>query len=152
MRVLVPLALATSAVVALNLRGQDSPLVFANQVAPMDAPEDLRLLINEFGGYPDSPRRSAHTNPKPARGPKERAYRKKGGQWGKVTGAVALGTAGAAAGSLGGPLGGIGGAAGGILAGGAAGKGIGKAIGGAYGRRQDKKDQRKALKRSATIA
>ncbi|CAK4716465.1 unnamed protein product [Aphanomyces euteiches] len=102
----------------------------------MDSPDDLRLLVNEFeGAYPDTPRQIV--NKKPDRGPKEEKYRKKGGQWGKVAG---------------GPLGGVGGAAGGILAGGAAGKGIGKAIGGAYGRRQDKKDQRKALKRSATIA
>ncbi|KAH9123460.1 hypothetical protein AeMF1_005552 [Aphanomyces euteiches] len=101
----------------------------------MDSPDDLRLLVNEFeGAYPDTPRQIV--NKKPDRGPKEEKYRKKGGR--------PMG--------LGGPLGGVGGAAGGILAGGAAGKGIGKAIGGAYGRRQDKKDQRKALKRSATIA
>ncbi|CAK4071808.1 unnamed protein product [Aphanomyces euteiches] len=67
MRVVVPLALAASAVVALNLRGQDS-----NQVAPMDSPDDLRLLINVFEG------------------PKEEKYRKTGGKWGGVLGVPLL--------------------------------------------------------------
>ncbi|KAG9417122.1 hypothetical protein AC1031_001513 [Aphanomyces cochlioides] len=122
MRVLAPLALATSAVVALNLRGQDSPLVFANQVvAPMHSPDDLRILINEHeGAYPDSPEQIV-TN-KPLRGPKETKYRKTGGKWGKVAGVPLL---------LAQPMV----------------KRAGKEIGAAYGRRQDKKDAKNEMKK-----
>ncbi|KAH9177832.1 hypothetical protein AeNC1_017513 [Aphanomyces euteiches] len=144
MRALVPLALATSAVVALNLRGQDSPLVFANQVvAPMHSPDDLRILMPppQDGGSPHS-----------QQGPKETKYRKKGGKWGGAAGAVALGVTGAVGGSFGGPLGAVAGLTGGTLAGGMGGQALGTAVGGAYGRRQDKKDQRNALQRSATMA
>ncbi|CAK4757967.1 unnamed protein product [Aphanomyces euteiches] len=151
MRVLVPLALATSAVVALNLRGQDSPLVFANQVvAPMHSPDDLRILPDtpQDGGSPRSPRQSNERQ----RGPKETKYRKKGGKWGAGIGAATLGATGAVGGSFGGPLGAVAGLTGGTLAGGMGGKALGKAVGGAYGRRKDKKDQRNALQRSATKA
>ncbi|KAH9121618.1 hypothetical protein AeMF1_006757 [Aphanomyces euteiches] len=150
MRVLVPLALATSAVVALNLRGQDAPLEISNQVvAPMHSPDDLRILMDiQEGGSPRSPRQSNQRQ----RGPKETKYRKRGGKWGGAAGAVALGVTGAVGGSLAGPVGAVGGLSGGIVAGGFGGQALGKAVEGAYGRHQDKKDQRKALRRSATIA
>ncbi|CAK4072910.1 unnamed protein product [Aphanomyces euteiches] len=150
MRVLAPLALATSAVVALNLRGQDAPVESSNQeVAPMHSPDDLRILMDiQEGGSPRSPRQSNQRH----RGPKETKYREKGGKWGAAAGAVALGVTGTVAGSLAGPVGAVGGLSGGIVAGGFGGQALGKAVGGAYGRRQDKKDQRKALRRSATIA
>ncbi|KAF0742044.1 hypothetical protein Ae201684P_008195 [Aphanomyces euteiches] len=138
MRVLAPLALATSAVEALNLRGQDAPLVFSNQVvAPMHSPDDLRILKSKI---------------KRVRRPKETYYREKGGRLGINAGFAAGGLTGAAVGSLAGPLGVMGGAAEGVVVGGGMGKFAGEKIGGAYGRRKDKKDQRNALKRSATIA
>ncbi|CAK4880148.1 unnamed protein product, partial [Aphanomyces euteiches] len=83
MRVLAALALATSAVVALNLRGQDSPLVFANQVVtPMHSPNDVRRLVNEFDGYPDSPKQIVSI--KRDRGPKEEKFHRTAGKVGAV--------------------------------------------------------------------
>ncbi|CAK4642722.1 hypothetical protein LEN26_017778 [Aphanomyces euteiches] len=122
MRVLVPLALAASAIVALNLRGQDSPLVLANQaVAPMDSRDDLRLLINEFqGAYPDTPQQ--RISKKGNRGPKEVQFRKKGGKWGAVAGIPLL---------LAQPMV----------------KRAGKEIGAAYGRRQDRKNAKNEMER-----
>ncbi|KAF0742043.1 hypothetical protein Ae201684P_008358 [Aphanomyces euteiches] len=135
MRVLAPLALATSAVEALNLRGQDAPLVFSNQVvAPMHSPDDLRILKSKI---------------KRVRRPKETYYREKGGRLGINAGFAAGGLTGAAVGSLAGPLGVMGGAAGGMLAGTAMGNFAGKKIGAAYGRHRDRKVQRKALKHPA---
>ncbi|KAG9398981.1 hypothetical protein AC1031_012359 [Aphanomyces cochlioides] len=51
MRVLIPLTLATSAVLALNQANQDSPVMLAHQeVIPMDSTYDLRLLKGGGGG------------------------------------------------------------------------------------------------------
>ncbi|KAH9121620.1 hypothetical protein AeMF1_006759 [Aphanomyces euteiches] len=103
----------------------------------MHSPDDLRILKSKK---------------KRVRGPKETYYREKDGGLGAAAGLMAGGMTGAAVGSLAGPLGVMGGAAGGLGVGAGMGKFAGEKIGGAYGRRKDKKDQRNALKRSATIA
>ncbi|CAK4165498.1 unnamed protein product, partial [Aphanomyces euteiches] len=98
MRVLGPLALATSAAVAFNLHGQDAPLESSNQeVAHMHSPDDLRLLW-----FKSKCASSSQPSAKPTRqrGPFEIQYREKGAQWGGLTGLVA----GAAGGGVGGAL------------------------------------------------
>ncbi|CAK4691521.1 hypothetical protein LEN26_007776 [Aphanomyces euteiches] len=77
MRVLVPLALAASAVVALNQRGR---VAYANHFTMM---AHDRLLIDEFQP-PLSPKQIIYK--KNGRGPEELKYRKKGGKIGAVAG------------------------------------------------------------------
>ncbi|CAK4350375.1 unnamed protein product [Aphanomyces euteiches] len=137
MRVLVPLALATSAVVALNLRGQDAPVESSNQeVAPMHSRDDLRILWFKSKGASSS---QQSAKPKRQRGLNEIEYRERGGELGASTGAVARVLAGGFEGSFAGPAGSVGGiAAGGLFAGKVGGKRLWRSNGGYYGRRNSK--------------